>query len=131
VLLLAAYASVRNIPEPIIFKRRVTNETTSKALAILIFSSVYIWLSLVIITETESVAFLKILFEVVSAFATVGLSTGNGGVLSASALFSDVNKVVIILLMLMGRVGVLAFTIVLVGKGMQKRIKYPEGSILL
>jgi trk system potassium uptake protein TrkH len=131
VLLLAAYASVRNIPEPSIFKRRVTNETTSKALAILIFSSVYIWLSLVIITETESVAFIKILFEVVSAFATVGLSTGNGGVLSASALFSDVNKVVIILLMLMGRVGVLAFTIVLVGKGMQKRIKYPEGSILL
>lgn len=132
VLLLAAYASLKNRGEPVVFKRRIAAETVSKALAILVFSTLYIWVSLVFLTETEHHAsFIAILFEVVSAFATVGLSTGDGTVLSASALFTDSSKIVIILLMFMGRVGVLAFTVVLVGKSVQKRIKHPEGSILI
>lgn len=131
VLLIAAYYSIKNSGEPIIFKRAISNETTNKALAIVMFSSMYIWLSLIVISEVEDLPFSKILFEVASAFATVGLSTGDGGVLSASALFSDLSKVVIILLMFVGRVGVLAFTLVLVGKSVRRKIKYPEGKILL
>jgi trk system potassium uptake protein TrkH len=61
----------------------------------------------------------------------VGLSTGNGGVLSYSALFSDVGKLNIVLLMLMGRVGVFAFTVVIVGKAMQTRIKYAQTKVVI
>jgi len=131
VLLIAAYYSLKNSGEPIVFKKTISSETTNKALAIVMFSSIYIWLSLIIISEVEDLPFAKILFEVASAFATVGLSTGDGGVLSASALFGELSKVVIILLMFVGRVGVLAFTLVLVGKSVQRKIKYPEGKILL
>ncbi len=131
VLLFAAYYSVKNSGEPIIFGRRIPNDTILKALSILVFSTFYVWISLVIISEIENVPFLKILFEVVSAFATVGLSTGDGGLLSASALFSSASKIVIILLMFVGRVGVLAFTLVALGKSSHRKIKYPEGKILL
>jgi len=131
VLLFVAYYAIKNSDEPAIFRRTISGETISKALSIIVFSTFYIWASLIIISEIESVPFIKILFEVVSAFATVGLSTGDGGALSASALFGDVSKIVIILLMFVGRVGVLAFTLVLIGKGKQRKIKYPEGKILL
>ena len=130
VLLLAAFFTLKNRP-PVVFKRRIGSDTVARALAILIIASVYIWISLVVISELEPVEFTKILFEVVSAFGTVGLSIGNGGVLSTSALFGETSKVVIILLMIMGRVGVLAFTLLLLGKTPRKHIDYPEGRILL
>ncbi|MDD2951138.1 MAG: potassium transporter TrkG, partial [Sulfuricurvum sp.] len=79
----------------------------------------------------ERLPFLRILFEVTSAFGTVGVSTGNGGVLSYCALFSDWGKFNIIILMLMGRVGVFAFTIVIVGKAAESRIKYAEGKVII
>lgn len=49
---------------------------------------------------------MKILFEVVSAFGTVGLSMGfKDGVTSFSAILSDASKIMMILVMLIGRVG--------------------------
>jgi trk system potassium uptake protein TrkH len=71
------------------------------------------------------------LFEVVSAFATVGVSTGNGGILSLSAQFDEFGKMVIIILMLAGRLGVFAFGIILVGRAKTKHFKYPKGKILI
>ena len=82
-------------------------------------------------TEVEKLNFLRTLFEVCSAFGTVGVSTGNGGVLSYSALFSDFGKLNIILLMIVGRVGVLAFTLAVVGQALESRIKYSEGKVIL
>jgi trk system potassium uptake protein TrkH len=55
------------------------------------------------LTFTESFEFEKILFEVASALGTVGLSTGITGDLTA------IGKVLVIILMFVGRVGVLTF----------------------
>jgi Trk-type K+ transport system membrane component len=52
-------------------------------------------------------------------------------VLSYSALFSDIGKINIMLLMLMGRIGVFAFTVAIIGKVTQSRIKYAEGRIII
>lgn len=131
VLILAAYFAIKNSKDVYIYKKSISSSTVFKALSIVMISSFYIWLSLIVVVENENLDFSKILFEVTSAFGTVGLSTGDGGSLSASALFGDVSKVVIILLMLMGRVGVLAFTIALIGAKSKNKIKYPEGKVLL
>ncbi|TSE02758.1 TrkH family potassium uptake protein [Aquimarina algiphila] len=56
-----------------------------------------------LLTFTESFEFEKILFEVASALGTVGLSTGITGDLTA------IGKVLVIILMFVGRVGVLTF----------------------
>jgi trk system potassium uptake protein TrkH len=59
-----------------------------------------------LITPDPVFSFLKILFEVVSAFGTVGLSMGfAGGVTSFSALLTPASKFLIILTMLIGRLG--------------------------
>ncbi len=114
-----------------IFHRSIPAYQINKAYTIIFIASLYVVLSTVILSEIEKLPFLRILFEAASAFGTVGLSTGNGGVLSYSALFSDAGKLNIMLLMLMGRIGVFAFTIAIIGKAAHSRIKYSEGRIII
>ncbi|MCL4430996.1 MAG: potassium transporter, partial [Epsilonproteobacteria bacterium] len=116
---------------PHIFRRSLSTYQINKAYAIIAVATFYVLISTVILNESERLSFIRTLFETCSAFGTVGISTGNGGVLSYSANFSALGKFNIILLMLMGRVGVFAFTVVIVGKAVQSRIKYAEGKVVI
>jgi trk system potassium uptake protein TrkH len=71
------------------------------------------------------------LFEVISAYCTVGVSVGNSDILSLSQTFDSFGKSIIILLMLIGRMGIFAFGFLLIGKEKTKHIHYPTGRILL
>ncbi|WP_294887949.1 TrkH family potassium uptake protein [Sulfurimonas sp. RIFCSPLOWO2_12_36_12] len=128
---IGVWFTLRGQNNPHIFRRSLVPYQINKAYAIIFVASFYILISTVVLNESENLHFVRTLFETCSAFATVGVSTGNGGVLSYSALFSDVGKLNIILLMLMGRIGVFAFTIVIVGKAVQTRIKYAEGKVII
>ncbi|NWF66281.1 MAG: potassium transporter [Campylobacterales bacterium] len=130
IIVITVWFSLKN-ETPHIFKRTIPQDVINKSFTILIIGIFYITLSSFIIAENEKLPFINILFEVTSAFATVGLSVGNGGVLSLSALFSDVSKIVVILLMFVGRLGVLIFTLSVIGKNDEKRFKYPEGRVII
>ena len=67
----------------------------------------------------------QIIFEVVSAFGTVGLSQG------ITADLGVVGKLTIILVMLAGRVGPITFAVALFESHKQTSVKYPEEKILL
>jgi len=128
---IGVWYTLRGQNNPHIFHRSLIAYQINKAYAIIFVASFYVLVSTVILNESEKLHFVRTLFETCSAFGTVSLSTGNGGVLSYSALFSDLGKANIILLMLMGRIGVFAFTVVIVGKAMQTRIKYAEGKVII
>lgn len=64
-------------------------------------------------------------FEAVSAFATVGLSTG------ITADLSDVSKYVIAFTMYLGRVGVLLFMAALLGDPKPSSVQYSEEELLI
>lgn len=117
--------------QPSIFKRTIEQKVINKALAIIISSSFFVLFTVLILVETQNLPFMNILFEVVSAFATVGVSTGNGDILSLSQQFDTFGKIVIIILMIAGRLGVFAFGIILVGKAKTKHFKYPVGKIII
>lgn len=129
--LIGVWYTLRGDTRVHIFRRSISPYQINKAYAIIFVASIYVVVSTIILSEVERLPFLRILFETTSAFGTVGISTGNGGVLSYSALFSDWGKLNIIILMLMGRVGVFAFTIVIVGKAVESRIKYAEGKVVI
>jgi trk system potassium uptake protein TrkH len=129
--IIGVWFTLRGQNNPHIFRRSLDPYQINKAYATIFVASFYVLISTVILNESEHLHFVRTLFETCSAFATVGVSTGNGGVLSYSALFSDLGKLNIILLMLMGRIGVFAFTIVIVGKAVQTRIKYAEGKVII
>ncbi len=118
--------------QPSIFKRTIEQKIINKALAIILSSSFFVLLATLILVETQDLPFLRILFEVVSAFGTVGVSTGNGsGVLSFSQEFDVLGKSIIVIMMLAGRLGVFAFGLILVGKAKTKHFKYPTGRIII
>jgi len=78
-----------------------------------------------VLTLSENVPFLSLLFEATSAFGTVGLSAGITGTLSA------VGKSVIILLMFLGRLGPLTILTAASGKRYSVKMEYPQGDISL
>jgi len=129
--LIGVWYTLRGDTNVHIFRRSIAQYQINKAYAVIFVASFYVVMTTIILSEVEHLPFLRILFETTSAFGTVGLSTGDGGVLSYSALFSDWGKFNIIVLMLMGRVGVFAFTIIIVGKAIESRIKYAEGKVII
>lgn len=129
--LIGVWYTLRGDTHAHIFRRSISAYQINKAYAVIFVASIYVVISTIILSEVEHLPFLRILFETTSAFGTVGLSTGDGGVLSYSALFSDWGKLNIIILMLMGRIGVFAFTLIIVGKAIESRIKYAEGKVII
>jgi len=128
VLLRATRAILRGHEEVIIYEREIPPILIYKAIAVLVgsMSLVLLMLTLISITEAEhGFTFLQLFFEVVSAFGTVGLSTGITGGLSLSG------KLLIILTMYAGRVGVLLLMAALFREPRPLRTHYPEETFLV
>ena len=87
--------------EPAAFKRKVGNESILKAFQVLLLSSFLVsgGSFLLLLIEEERFSFISVLFETVSAFATVGISTG------ITPELGSLSKGVIMIIMFAGRVG--------------------------
>lgn len=99
VLFLATLAFFRNDEEPFIFGRTIKKEVVMRSFAITVISMFTIGLLFFFVTITEKMDFDPLLFEVVSAFGTVGLSMG------ITADLSDLGKLLICVAMFIGRIG--------------------------
>jgi trk system potassium uptake protein TrkH len=91
-----------------------------QALSILVLSGVAVSLGTLLIIPLAPLPFEKLLFEVVSAFATVGLSTGITPELPPAA------QGVLIALMYVGRVGVVTLALALATHQAARAFRYPE-----
>jgi len=78
-----------------------------------------------LLSYIEGEDFIKILFEVVSAFGTVGLSTG------ITPSLSIASKIIIIFTMFTGKIGPLGLALSLIQKREPEIIKYPEEKIMV
>ncbi|HAA31646.1 MAG TPA: ATPase, partial [Cyanobacteria bacterium UBA8553] len=109
-----------------VYKRKVPMILLMKATGVVFGSMATVIISTILISMTDSkFEFIQILFEVVSAFATVGLSTGITASLSAAA------KLVLIITMYIGRVGILLLMSALWGDPRPSAIQYPEENLLV
>lgn len=117
-----------------LFKKTIPQDTVSKSISVLVFSMAAICIAvfLIVFMDPDHGArvqgnrqFLNFLFETISAFGTVGLSMGVTPVLSWSG------KLVIIVLMVIGRVGVPAFTYIIAGGGSTKGVQYAEENLMI
>lgn len=125
VLILMSVAFIRN-KDVEVFGRRINYSVVNKAMTIMVIALfVIITGSMLLSVLNPDLEFMDLLFEVVSAFGTVGLSLG------VTTQLTSFSKVVIIVIMFAGRVG--ALTIVMALAGRDKRIDYqlPEGSVIL
>jgi trk system potassium uptake protein TrkH len=113
--------------EYIIFKRRIPYDIVKKALVIfIVFFALIALLSLVLMLQENYLRPVTVVFEVISAFATVGLS------LDITPDLSLAGKIYVIIAMITGRIGILTMLILMITPiTTKKKIKYPEGRVLV
>ncbi len=108
-----------------LFYRTITQKNYEKAFIIIIISFLIISSSLILILSFDNqFSFTELLFEVVSAFGTVGLSLGITPELSLSS------KTVIMITMFIGRIGPLTLLLAISRKESKAVLDYPEENIM-
>lgn len=122
VMILATLTFLKGREETVVFERTIKQNTIIRVLAIIVISMIFIFITLFILSVTENAPFLIILFEVVSAFGTVGLSMG------LTSDLSSIGKEAIIVLMFIGRIGPLTLAFSL-SRPKKSNIRYPSEDI--
>ena len=126
VLVGSSWSFLRGHGELTLFGRRIVVQTVVKATVMTFTATMLVGLAFLGLVGLEpSLPLLPLAFETVSAFSTVGLSTGITAELSAGS------KLIIILLMYLGRVGLLTFALALVEKRSPAGIRYPAEDIVV
>ena len=107
--------------------RRISSESTSRAFAILCISLAAIGAGIVgvLAFEPEGTSLLTVAFECFSAYSTVGLS------INFTPIMTEPSKFVIIILMFVGRIGMLNLMIGLLRQINHQFYEYPKENILI
>ena len=108
-----------------IYNRRLEEDVVFKALSITILSLGLVVFVTIILTVTEKMEFLRVLFETVSAFGTVGLSTG------ITAKLSSFGRLLITITMFAGRVGPLTLAIAFAERQRKGIYHYPKEKVMV
>ncbi len=117
---LVVWSEIRGERDVAIFGRRIGNHVQRQALTIVLLAIGLVGTGTLIVLSVTDLPFEDVMFETISAFATVGLSTGITASLPPSALS------VIILLMFVGRVGTITVATALALGGGRRPYRYPE-----
>lgn len=116
VLVCSALSSIRSRNETALFGRSVSRQSITKAVAVVTASFAIAFTSTVLLSAVMNESALDILFETVSATATVGLSRNLTGSLNLAG------KIIIIVTMYFGRVGPISLAVALGSKKTSQNI---------
>lgn len=126
VILCSIWAVLRDRQDAVIFGRTLGMELRNRAFAIFTASGMWVMLAafLLSLSDQDAHPFLGILFEVMSAFGTVGLGIGYTGE------WKDFGKLVLCLTMFIGRVGFLTLLLSMT-KQWETKLRYPSENIMI
>ena len=117
---------IRERKSVVVLKREVSQESVQRATATVFASILVILLAFIILLATEpGLTPKQLLFEVVSAVGTVGSS------LNATAYLTTAGKIIVSLLMFVGRVGLIVVAMSFVKKKGQERFSYPKDNVII
>jgi len=132
-LVMLGFSRLRGLERPSLFHRTISSESIGKAISVVMVSIVVIAIATIVLLMTElgevphaqsRGKFLELLFEVVSAFGTVGLSTG------VTEGLTIMGKVVLTIVMFVGRLGPLMVALAVSRRG-ASRYYYAEENIMI
>lgn len=126
IYILYLYSFIRGRNHINIFNRQISREDVQKAIVVVSLSTLLCASAILILSVSEQANLISIIFEVASAFGTTGLSLG------LTSQLSVVGKCVIIILMFIGRVGML-YTLLIFVKKQDKDLsyQYPTEKIII
>ncbi|MBR2142679.1 potassium transporter TrkG [Anaerovibrio sp.] len=126
IIMLSMWSVIRGKKEIVIFGRRITNELRDQAFAIFTMATIWVVTAGIILSviDGEIHELEEVVFEVVSAFGTVGMGIG------ITNEWDIWGKLLLSLTMLVGRVGILTFMMSVVTQK-SSRIKYPSEDVMI
>ncbi|MEN6566180.1 MAG: TrkH family potassium uptake protein [Veillonellales bacterium] len=125
VLTASLAASVTGRKDPCLFHRTIPQQVVYKAFTVVMISLGLVIIVTLVMTFTESFSALQILFDVVSSFGTVGLTTG------ITPYLTSFGKAGLILTMFVGRVGTMTLLMSLALKSRKSLLRYPDGKVII
>ncbi|MEH7389533.1 TrkH family potassium uptake protein [Bacillus sp. JJ1503] len=124
IFILAVTTFIRGKNAIVVFRKTIADTFVIKALAITMISILFIFIAIFFLTITENQPFIKLAFEVLSAFGTVGLTMGLTGDLS------EIGKLIIIFIMFLGKLGPLTLVFSFARHQKEQKVRYPKEDIL-
>jgi trk system potassium uptake protein TrkH len=117
-----------------IFRRTLTAETVGRAISVFVVAVIVIYAATMALTVSELGTtiheesrglFIELLFEVVSAFGTVGLSVG------ITSKLSTLGRLILVVVMFIGRLGPLSIAVALSAREPRSTIQYAEENVMI
>ena len=124
ILLATAVTTIKNEQEVVVFNRHISSSYLKKALAVVTTSALTVIISTILLSAVTQTDFINIIYETVSATATVGLTR------NLTPTLNTFGKLIIIATMYFGRVGPISLAIAFAFKNNNKNlIKHPTEKI--
>ncbi|WP_328799548.1 TrkH family potassium uptake protein [Sandaracinobacteroides hominis] len=114
------WSEIRGHPDSVAFRRRISPDAQRQALAIVLMSVGVCSIAMLAIVAFVDAPVERVMFEVISGFATVGLSTG------LSASMPPAGQLILVLVMYIGRVGTVSLGTAIALKVRNMPYRYPE-----
>lgn len=128
VLIIYIISNLRGRVHTVLFKRTIPMDIIIRAMGIFFINLMTLLIGIFLLCIFENHDFIELAFEAVSAMATVGLTLGITSSLTLGG------KIIIILLMFIGRIGIMTLVLSLFshhGKQTNNSVVYPNGSIIV
>lgn len=125
-VLLTLVSVMRGKSDVVVFGRRIGHSVILHAMSLLVLWLVLTVTGSMIISFADGQTIMNSIYETASAYSTVGLSVG----VSASA--SVITKILLIIYMFLGRVGIMTISVLfIIHSGTERNIKYPDGRFII
>lgn len=125
VLALLVWSQLRGTDDVTVFRRRISGLVQREATTVILLGFASVVMAVVVLLASSPFPLRDAAFEAVSAFGTVGLSTG------ITPLLGGVSQLALVAIMLIGRVGPVTLGMALVLKRRDARVRYPEEAPLI
>ena len=131
IIIATVFCMLKNRGRVWLFRKTIPRAVVRKALAIFFMALAWIFLFTLLLSITEKDVvngpnyMLKILFEITSAFGTVGLTTG------ITPFLTTIGKLIIILTMFVGRIGPLTLALAIALRDEKSLYNYPEERVMV
>lgn len=125
ILISAIVTMIRGKEDIVIFRYRLAKDRILKAITLSMMALFLVIIVTMLLSTTQDSSFIKILFEVTSAFGTVGLSMG------LTPELTTFGKILICLTMFAGRLGTITLAYALQPKQEKELFRFPEGKITI
>jgi trk system potassium uptake protein TrkH len=120
---------VRGQEEISAFGRQIPRSLIAKTVTVMTLSTLLVWGTTLMLMISDDVPLFTALFEITSAFGTVGLSLGPGYGLATE--LGPFGKILLALVMFAGRVGPITLAVALSQRSKPRRYSYPEEEIAI